>query len=115
MATVTKPETKVTPEKTLSATVRFSNNEKDGRKYDITADVNINDGYVGAFNNGIVKKHNAEDFMGNASFNCPGNLKSQVNISFNGFETAEQAEILAEIHAFVEDVTEFINSKYVLS
>lgn len=109
MATSSK---NVTAENLLSATVKYSNKDDESRVYDVSANVNINDGMVASFNNGMVRKlpivsesENPDVEMGTeavADFSSYSEVSLNLNIFNADMEGAKF--ILETIYAFMSDV-----------
>lgn len=101
MATA-KTNNKVTAGEIISATQRFSNIGDPDRKYDISADVNFDNGKVQNFNTGVVKPV-GEEGMKQASFNASASL-SYFNFSTNSVEAADIKDYLDAALNFMAEV-----------
>lgn len=92
--------------KTLnSANVTADNSVDNERRYEITANVNINGIKVDNISGGRVIKEGVEV----ASFSKWG--ESNTNFSFNGVDAVEMCSIITEVTAFCANVTEKVTNE----
>lgn len=101
-------DTKVTAGQVVSATVKYTNLDDETRKFDISADVNIQDKKVTNFNSGVVSKKESVDY-GNANFGAAQDL-SYFSFNSNGLNMEETKEAVSSVLAFIEDVKENVES-----
>lgn len=83
-----------------SANVTADNSVDNERRYEITANININGNKVDNISGGRVIKEEVEV----ASFSKWG--ESNTNFSFNGVDAVEMCAIITEVTAFCANVTE---------
>lgn len=83
-----------------SANVSADNSVDTEKKYDITANVNINGTKVNSIDAGRVVKGGVEV----ASFSKWG--ESQLNVNFNGVDIMEMCSILTEVKFFYNSIVE---------
>lgn len=102
MATARTTDSKVTPGEIIASTQRFSNQNDDTRKYDISVDVNISGGVVQNFNTGTIKQKDSEGY-GNATFSSNAEL-SYFNFSSNSLSEAQIKESLNAALEFINDI-----------
>lgn len=102
MATVSTPTSKVTAGKVVSATREYSNFNDSDRKYNISVEVNIQNGKATGFNSGNVSRKDSTVF-GNANFNAGENL-NYFSFNVNGFSASEITEAIEEVISFIENV-----------
>lgn len=95
-------EKKVTAGQVVSATVKYTNLDDESRKFNISADVNIQDKKVTNFNSGTVVKKDTTDY-GNANFNAGQGL-TYFGFSSNNLNAEELKEAIGATLAFIADV-----------
>lgn len=95
-------ENKVKLESTSS---RYSNLSDDGRVFNISADVRMDEGMTPVFSNGNVQKREDVTF-GFGTFNCSD---SNFNCNFNNYSQTEAKDAVDAILAFVNDVKDEIS------
>lgn len=88
-----------------SANVSADNSVDTEKKYDITANVNINGRKVNSVDAGRVVKGGIEV----ASFSKWG--ESQLNVNFNGVDVMEMCSIITEVNAFYVSVVEKVETE----
>lgn len=88
-----------------SANVTADNSVDNERRYEITANVNINGNKVDNISGGRVIKEGVEV----ASFSKWG--ESNTNFSFNVVDAVEMCAIITEVTAFCADVTEKVTNE----
>lgn len=88
-----------------SANVTADNSEDTEKKYDITANVNINGNKVNSIDSGRVIKNGVEV----ASFSKWG--ESQLNVNFNNVDVMEMCSIITEVNAFYVSVVEKVETE----
>lgn len=96
---------KVTVEKLISATVKYSNIYDETRAYDISANVRIQDGTVMQFENGVVGAIGAGEpnqTPSIATFYSYAN--NSLNLSVPSSDNAEAQSVLDAIYVFMDDV-----------
>lgn len=100
------PNTNVTAGDFLSITRKYSNKDKEGRIFDVSADVNIANGKVTAFQNGSFTKTD-DPSKGSGNF-----TKSENWLSFNANNLADAEMSLAfnSVMEFTKDVAESVKS-----
>ena len=92
--------------KTLnSANVTADNSVDNERRYDITANVNINGNKVDNISGGRVIKEGIEV----ASFSKWG--ENNTNFSFNGVDSLEMCAIITDVTAFCANVSEKVTNE----
>lgn len=100
----------VTAEKLNSANVKYNNLNDADRAYDITANVNIQNGSVSNFESGTVSltgSVNASNPEGGGAQNLASfSSYSETSLNFNVYNSAESEakNILTAIYAFMADV-----------
>lgn len=97
MSTSTTATEKVAYEKLVKATVRVNNSVDESKVYDIEAEAEISNGFVGNINSGKVRKDGSEV----ATFNSYGN--ENLSINHNVGDKQEQCEITAAVNTFIAD------------
>lgn len=97
MSTSTTAAEKVAYEKLVKATIRVNNSVDASKVYDIEAEAEISNGFVGNINSGKVKKDGSQV----ATFNSYGN--ENLSINHNVGEKQEQCEITAAVNTFITD------------
>lgn len=100
------PNTNVTAGDFVSATRKYSNKDNTQRKFNITADVNIANGKVTAFNNGSLTKVD-EPTNGSGNFSKGENWMSFNSNNLSDNDSKEAFEALID---FVKDVNESVTS-----
>lgn len=97
---------KVTAGDIVSATRRYSNKDNADRKFNISADVNIQNGKAVNFNNGSVTKKD-EPVNGSANFS-----KGEGWLSFNSnnLSDAETKSAFSDVMDFMSDVESNVES-----
>lgn len=96
----------VTAGEVVSATRKYSNKDNAGRKFNISADVNISNGKVTSINNGTFTKAD-EPTNGSGNFSKGENWMS---VNFNNFSEYSIKEAFEAILDFEKDVNESVNS-----
>lgn len=104
------PESKVTMDGLVSATLKYSNKDDSNRTFDISADVNISNGKVTNYNNGNVLKKDGTS--GNANFSA-GNEGDYFNFNANNWDKETVLKAMESIYAFMEKVSESIKENQV--
>lgn len=95
-------DTKVTAGDVVSATIKFTNKDDVDRKFDISAEVNIQDKNIVSYNNGYVTIKDSQD-NGNANFNA-GTDFNYFSFNSNGFNALDVKEAVGAVITFIEDV-----------
>ena len=99
----TKTDTKVTPGEIVSSTRKYSNKDDSSRRFDISADVNIQNGSVTNFNNGQLTADNSKS----ANFS-----KGEGWFAFNSsqLEGSDLKEAFEATLDFIQNVNDNVNS-----
>lgn len=105
---MTTENQQVTAESVLSATVRYSNRDDASRSYDITANVNIQNGTVSSFERGEVRKlpeagAPGPQVMNNVATFSSYNPKS-LGLNANDAEPEEAMAVMTSVYAFMAAV-----------
>lgn len=92
---------KVKFKKIISATVAADNSDDESAKWNISANVVVNNDNIDGFNEGEVKDKGGALL---ASFSTSG--KQYLNVSYYQADSGDEQEILSSIREFTEDVDE---------
>ena len=107
----TTKATNVTAGDFVAATRKYSNKDEEGRKFDISADVNISNGKVTSFSNGmLVKREDPSYGTGNFS---RGDGDTWMSFNLSNFNISESKEAFNAVLDFVEAVNEDVKSQSV--
>lgn len=102
------PTTKVTAGEVVSATVKYTNLDDDSRKFNISADVNIQNKKATGFNSGAVAKKDSTDYS-NATFSA-GQDFNYFSFNSNNLKEGDIKEALEETLAFIANVQKNVES-----
>ena len=97
----------VTPGDFISSVRKYSNKDKEGRLFNISADVNVSKNEVTSFSNGLLSKAN-EPATGSANFNSGD---SWMSFNANNLSDAELPQAFSEVLDFMKDVKKSVNSQ----
>ena len=102
----------VTAEGTLSATVRYSNRDDASRKYDITANVNLQHNQVNPIENGEVRKLQSGESgqMGEVLATFSSYSGRSLNLGIQDADEEGSKQILATVTAFIGEVKSKISA-----
>lgn len=101
-------ETKVTAGEVVSATVKYTNFDDEARRFNISADVNIQNKKATNFNTGVVSKIAEADY-GNANFSAGQDL-NYFSFNSNGLKDVEVKAALDDTLAFIANVQKSVES-----
>lgn len=101
-------DNKVTQGEIVSATVRFTNFDDVERKFNISADVNIQDKKVASFQNGSIGRRDSSEY-GSGNFSAGADF-NYFSFNTNGFKAEEIKEVLAASLEFIGDVNTSVES-----
>ena len=102
----------VTADELVSATVKYSNKDDSSRVYDITANVNIQNGQVSSFDNGEIRSVVGEVGEGLASIVGTFSSYSErnLNLNINDANDVQGKNILEAVYAFMADVRSAVSA-----